>query len=121
VCLGIGAVGQGWLAFSSSTLALLGAAVIVSFAVQGAKIAIDTIVQRDTEDAVRGRAFTLYDMAYNVALMASAGVCAVVLPDDGYSVTVMTTAAIGYVVLAIAYSFAPSEPRALRSNPTPAS
>lgn len=112
-CLCVGAVGQGWLALSSSKLALLGAAVIVSFAVQGAKIAIDTIVQRDTEDVVRGRAFTLYDMAYNVALIASAGVCAMVLPDDGYSVTVMAAAAVGYVVLAVAYAFAPSEPRAL--------
>ncbi len=110
-CLLVGAAGQGLLALSSSAAALLTAAVVVSFAVQGAKIAVDTIVQRDTEDAVRGRAFTLYDMAYNLALMAAAGVCAFVLPNSGYSVAVMAIAAVGYVVLAVAYAVAPTEPR----------
>jgi MFS family permease len=111
VCLVVGATGQGLLALSSSASALLAAAGVVSFAVQGAKIAVDTIVQRDTEDQVRGRAFTLYDMAYNVALVASAAVCAVVLPDSGYSVIVMATAAAAYLVLALVYAVALKEPR----------
>lgn len=111
ICLIVGAAGQGLLARSSATTALLIAAVIVSFAVQGAKIAVDTIIQRDTEDQVRGRAFTLYDMAYNVALMASAAVCAIVLPDDGYSSAIMTVSAVAYLLLALAYALAPKEPR----------
>jgi MFS family permease len=111
VCLVVGAAGQGLLAFSDSAGSLLAAAVVVSFAVQGGKIAVDTIVQRDTEDQVRGRAFALYDMAYNVALMASAGVCAFILPDSGYSVIVMATTAMAYLVLAFAYALAPREPR----------
>ncbi len=72
----VGAGGQALLAVSSERWALFGAAVVVSFAVQGGKIAVDTIVQRDTEDDVRGRAFTLYDMAYNVAFVSSAGIAA---------------------------------------------
>jgi len=116
LCLIVGALGQGLLALSSSRAALLTAAVVVSFAVQGGKIAIDTIVQRDTEDGVRGRAFTLYDMTYNLALMASAAVCAFVLPDDGYSVPVMTVATIGYVILAGFYAIAPTQPRGVRTT-----
>src|SRR5690606_16249327 len=60
MCLIVGAVGQSLLAISSAPWALFSAAVVVSFAVQGGKIAVDTIVQRDTEDEMRGRAFTLY-------------------------------------------------------------
>ena len=112
-CLMVGAAGQGLLALSSREAVLLAAAVVVSFAVQGGKIAVDTIVQRDCEDAVRGRAFTLYDMTYNLALMASAGVCVIVLPESGYSVAVMGFAALGYVVLAVVYAFAPRQPRPL--------
>jgi predicted MFS family arabinose efflux permease len=98
---------------SSARWALLAAAVIVSFAVQGGKIAVDTIVQRDTEDHFRGRAFALYDMAYNVAFVSSAVIAAFVLPDSGYSRVVMTTAVGGYLLIAALFAAAPSKPRAL--------
>ncbi|MBN2177487.1 MAG: MFS transporter [Demequinaceae bacterium] len=117
-CLLVGSLGQGLLALSSSAAALLSAAIIVSFAVQGGKIAIDTIVQRDTEDEVRGRAFILYDMAYNVAIIVAAAVCAFVLPDNGYSVSVMATAAVAYLVLALLYALAPREPHAIEAVPS---
>lgn len=107
VCLGVGALGQGLLVASMQPWALLGAAVVVSFAVQGAKIAVDTIVQRDTEDAVRGRAFALYDMSYNVAFLSAAAIGALVLPDTGYSRTVMAVIVGGYVLVAAVYMRAP--------------
>ncbi len=113
LCLLVGAAGQALLALSSERWALLGAAVIVSFAVQGGKIAVDTIVQRDTEDDVRGRAFTLYDMAYNVAFVSSAGIAALVLPDSGYSRVVMASVVAAYLAIAALYAAAPSEPRPL--------
>ncbi|HEX7590220.1 MAG TPA: MFS transporter [Demequinaceae bacterium] len=112
-CLVVGAGGQALLAASHSRWALLSAAVIVSFAVQGGKIAVDTIVQRDTEDAVRGRAFSLYDVAYNVAFFSSAGIAVLVLPDSGYSRTVMAGMVVAYLVAAALYALAPKEPRAL--------
>jgi len=112
-CLLVGAAGQALLAASHSRWALLSAAVIVSFAVQGGKIAVDTIVQRDTEDAVRGRAFSLYDVAYNVAFVSSAGIAAIVLPDSGYSRPVMGGMVIAYLLVAALYAFAPKEPRPL--------
>jgi len=106
-CLCVGAVGQGLLVFSAEPWALLTAAVVVSFAVQGGKIAVDTIVQRDTTDSVRGRAFTLYDMAFNVAFISAAGIGALILPITGYSRTVMATVTATYLVVALVYARAP--------------
>ncbi len=111
VCLLLGAVGQGLLAIAGAPWALLGAAVTVSFSVQGGKIAVDTIVQRDTDDAYRGRAFVLYDVAYNTAFIAAAAIGALVLPVNGYSRAVMVALALAYVAFAFAYSRAPREPR----------
>ncbi|PKQ27383.1 MAG: MFS transporter [Actinobacteria bacterium HGW-Actinobacteria-4] len=112
-CLLVGAAGQTLLAFSGELWALWGAAVIVSFAVQGGKIAVDTIVQRDTEDYVRGRAFTLYDMAYNVAFISSMAIGAVVLPDTGYSQAVMASLVGVYLIIAVIYARAPRDAREL--------
>jgi len=80
---------------------------VVSFAVQGAKIAIDTIIQRDTDDEVRGRAFTLYDVLYNVAFIGAAVVAARLLPDSGYSAPVMGGLVLAYVLAAVIYSRTP--------------
>ncbi len=117
-CLLLGAVGQTLLAVSSASWALLGAAVIVSFSVQGGKIAVDTIVQRDTDDAFRGRAFALYDVAYNTAFITAAVIGALVLPPNGYSHAVMSALVVAYVVFAFAYSRAPREPRITAEDET---
>ena len=110
LCLIVGAVGQGLLALSTQVWALLTAAVVVSFAVQGAKIAIDTIIQRDTDDSVRGRAFTLYDVLYNVAFISAAVVAGWTLPDSGYSAPVMAGLVVAYLVVAAIYSRTPKLP-----------
>ncbi len=116
-CLLFGAVGQTMLAISSSSWALLSAAIIVSFSVQGGKIAVDTIVQRDTDDAFRGRAFALYDVAYNTAFISAAVVGAIVLPDNGYSHAVMATVAVAYVVAAFTYARSPRKAQVLPAIP----
>ena len=110
LCLLVGAVGQVLLALSTAVWALLTAAVVVSFAVQGAKIAIDTIIQRDTDDSVRGRAFTLYDVLYNVAFISAAVVAGWTLPDSGYSAPVMAGLVVAYLVVAAIYSRTPKLP-----------
>ena len=63
------------------------------------KIAVDTIVQRDTDDAYRGRAFTLYDTMYNAAFCAAAVLAAVSLPDTGWSARVFLVLTVGYLLL----------------------
>ncbi len=118
LCLLVGAAGQSLLAISAQPWALFSAAIVVSFAVQGAKIAVDTIVQRDTHDGMRGRAFTLYDMAFNVAFISSAVIGGIVLPDDGYSRPLMATLVVLYVVTAVVFSRVPREPAAA-SAPVP--
>jgi MFS family permease len=108
-CLIVGAIGQTLLAISGELWALWGAAVVVSFAVQGGKIAVDTIVQRDTEDYVRGRAFALYDLAYNVAFISSMAIGALVLPVTGYSQIVMASLVGVYLLIAAIYVRAPRD------------
>lgn len=117
-CLLLGAVGQTLLAISSSSWALLAAAVIVSFSVQGGKIAVDTIVQRDTDDAFRGRAFALYDVAYNTAFISAAVMGAVVLPPNGYSHIVMGALVVAYLAAACVYARAPRTAVVVSAPPT---
>jgi len=122
-CLLLGAAGQTLLAISSASWALFGAAVIVSFSVQGGKIAVDTIVQRDTDDEFRGRAFALYDVAFNTAFISAAVVGALVLPDNGYSHVVMGVLVVAYLATAVIYARAPRQAGGMPSatpHPTPA-
>jgi len=66
-------------------LVVFAAALILGVGSQGAKIAVDTIVQRDTEDAYRGRAFAFYDVLFNAAFVAAAALAAFIVPDYGWS------------------------------------
>jgi hypothetical protein len=83
--------------------AVLGGAAALALAAQGAKIAVDTIVQRDTDDAFRGRAFALYDVLYNAAFVGAAALAALVLPDSGYSPAVFAALALVYLAAAVIY------------------
>lgn len=75
-------------------------AVLLGLGVQGAKIAVDTIVQADTADSFRGRAFSLYDMMYNAAFVGAAGLAAVALPDTGWEPSVFAVLTVVYILLA---------------------
>ncbi|WP_418607888.1 MFS transporter [Georgenia sp. SUBG003] len=79
------------------------AAVLMGLGVQGAKIAVDTIVQRDTDDTYRGRAFSLYDTLYNAAFVGAAALAAVALPDTGWSRGVFLVLTALYVAVGLAY------------------
>ncbi|NLE70716.1 MAG: MFS transporter [Actinomycetales bacterium] len=103
VCLGIGVVSQGLLAASHAFAVVAVSAVLLGLSVQGAKIAVDTIVQRDTDDDYRGRAFSLYDMLYNAAFVGAAALAAVVLPDAGWSALVFAVLAVVYALTALGY------------------
>ena len=109
-CLGVGALSQIVLATAPHPLMIATAALLMGFSVQGAKIAVDTIVHRDTHDTVRGRAFAFYDVFYNAAFVGAAALAALVLPDTGYSRIVFLVLAVVFVVLALAYRRAPLEP-----------
>lgn len=103
VCLVVGAVSQALLAVTPAWGVIAVSAFLLGLSVQGAKIAVDTIVQRDTHDAFRGRAFSLYDMLYNAAFAGAAALAAAILPDAGWSSFVFLALALVYVLLAVAY------------------
>ncbi|UFU03023.1 MFS transporter [Ruania suaedae] len=118
ICLGLGALSQVLMATAPTFAVIAPAAVLMGLAVQGAKIAVDTIVQRDTADGYRGRAFSLYDTLYNGAFAGAAAVAAAVLPDTGWSRAVFLALAVLYLVLGAGYR---SAVRALRDEPRPVS
>jgi MFS family permease len=86
-----------------SAILMIAAGALIGFSAQASKICVDTIVQEQTDDAYRGRAFSLYDLLFNVAFVAAAAIAAVVLPDDGRSVTVVIIAGAGYALAGLCY------------------
>jgi len=102
-CLVLAAASQFLLTATIARWAVLAGATALALAAQGVKIAVDTIVQRDTDDAFRGRAFALYDVLYNVAFVGAAAFAALVLPDAGYSRAVFAALALVYLATAAIY------------------
>jgi MFS family permease len=105
ICLGVAAASQAAIAASYSRAVLFPAALVLSAGVQGMKIAVDTIVQRDVADRFRGRAFALYDVAFNGAFLLAAGLGALVLPASGYSAVLFAGLALGYVAQAAGFGW----------------
>ncbi len=118
VCLGVGVLSQALLAASHAYGVVVVSAVLLGLSVQGAKIAVDTIVQRDTVDDYRGRAFSLYDMLYNAAFVGAAALAAAVLPDDGWSAVVFAALGATYAATAAAYLRATTSAESRLAAPT---
>ncbi|MEU9855129.1 MFS transporter [Streptomyces sp. NPDC047974] len=89
------------LALSFEPTPFLVAAFVLGLITQGAKIATDTVVQTSVDDAYRGRVFSLYDVLFNVAFVAAAGVAALMLPPDGRSPLLIVLVAAGYAGIAL--------------------
>lgn len=102
-CLVGAALSQLLLTVTVERWAVLVGAGALGLAAQGAKIAVDTIVQRDTADAFRGRAFSLYDVLYNAAFVGAAALAAATLPDTGWSRVVFASLAVAYALAAVLY------------------
>lgn len=110
VCLVLAATTQALLALTVALPAVLAGSLVLGLAAQGAKIAVDTIVQRDTADAYRGRAFALYDVMYNAAFVGAAALAAVALPDTGWSRGVFALLSVAYLATALVYRTRSTEP-----------
>lgn len=119
IMLCLAAASQILLAITLTWATMLIGAVLLGLAAQGAKIAVDTIVQRDTHDQYRGRAFALYDVLYNAAFVGAAALAALALPDTGYSPTVFAALAVVYVIAAVVYGrWAAREPALVSTRST---
>jgi MFS family permease len=117
VCLLVATVSQLMLVVSVAWPVVIAGAVTLGLAAQAAKIAVDTIVQRDTDDAYRGRAFALYDVLYNAAFVGAAALGAAFLPDTGWSRALFAVLAALYLAGALVYSRAPGVPAPVSDEP----
>ncbi len=70
---------------------------------QGIAICATTILQEDISDDYRGRAFSFYDMTFNVLFVAGAAISAAFMPMTGKSDALITAVAIGYALAAGGY------------------
>lgn len=103
ICLVLASVSQLALVTTMTRWSMLVCAVTLGLAAQGAKIAVDTIVQRDTVDLFRGRAFAFYDVLYNSAFIGAAAVAALTLPAVGYSRPTFVILAVAYALTAVVF------------------
>jgi len=71
---------------------------------QGIAISATTIVQEQTSDTYRGRAFALYDMMFNGVFVAGAVVGALIIPVDGKSYPLIVVTGAGYLLAALVYA-----------------
>ena len=80
---------------------LYDSAFFVAAAGQSMKVTNDALVQSKITDDFRGRTFALYDMTVNVAIVSSALLAAIFMPNSGVTVTVPTAITLVYLLFAI--------------------
>lgn len=78
----------------------------LGFSAQACKICVDTIVQEHVPDAYRGRAFSLYDLLFNVAFAGAGAVAALVVPKSGHSPGTIIAAGLAYLLAGVVYYLA---------------
>ncbi|MCX0244893.1 MFS transporter [Streptomyces drozdowiczii] len=101
VCAGTAAILEPALGLWFAPAPMLVAAFVLGLVTQGAKIATDTVVQTAVDDVYRGRAFSFYDVLFNVAFVAAAAVAALMLPPDGRSAVLVIGVAVLYASSAL--------------------
>jgi MFS family permease len=92
------AVAQVGLGLPMTLVTILCAGFVIIFAGQVVKLCVDTAVQHDVGDEVRGRVFALYDTLFNVTQVTAVSITATVIPLDGRSPGLILTAASLYLV-----------------------
>jgi MFS family permease len=96
----LGAVATAVLGAPYSEAGFLILGFFLGLAGQGIAICATTILQEDISDEYRGRAFSFYDMTFNVLFVVGAAVGAAFMPMTGKSGGLITAVAIGYALAA---------------------
>ncbi|TEX51950.1 MAG: hypothetical protein B7C55_02945 [Actinomycetales bacterium mxb001] len=91
-------------AYGKSMPALMVAALSLGFANQAAKVAADTLVQREIDDDYLGRVFSIFDIAVNLALVVGITVVAFTAPASGVAPAVFIGIGILLALNALWYS-----------------
>jgi MFS family permease len=87
----------------AGTPALVVAGFVAGVGAQGIKISVDTAVHREVDDDYLGRAFALYDVAFNLAFVSAAALAVFLVPDSGRSTLAIGLTASGLVATAVWY------------------
>jgi MFS family permease len=109
--LELGALGMLLPAATIAVWTVMIAGVVLGLSSQGVKICVDSLVQQWSADDVRGRAFSIYDMMFQMALVASAITAALVLPPDGASRLGFLAAGLLMAVIGLVYRNATTSSR----------
>jgi MFS family permease len=100
----LGGVGTAALGAGFRQPGFLAIGFVLGLAAQGIAICATTTLQQQSDDAFRGRVFSIYDMLFNVSFVAGAAVSAAFMPMTGRSYPMLLVVAIGYLVAAGAFA-----------------
>nr|WP_020669100.1 MFS transporter [Amycolatopsis nigrescens] len=81
----------------------LAASFLITAAGQVLKLGVDSAIQRDVEDAARGRVFALYDTLFNLTMVAAVSAAAALTPPDGRSPPLLLAATACYLLGGLGY------------------
>ena len=102
--LASGGVTTGILGATFRQIPFLALGFALGVVAQGVKICADTIVQQNVDDAYRGRVFSIYDMAFNVAYVIGPAIAAAFMPVTGKSYPIVVLLAVGYLLAAAGFA-----------------
>ena len=103
VLLAASAIAIGLLGPTFTQVGYLVMGFILGLAAQGIAICATTILQEQLADDYRGRAFSFYDMMFNITFVVGAVVSAQFMPLDGKSYALIAVISVGYAVVAAGY------------------
>ncbi len=101
--LAASAVLTGFLGATFSQVGFIAVGFCLGLAGQGIAICATTILQEQLADDYRGRAFSYYDMMFNITFAAGALICVPLMPLSGRSPILIAVIAVGYALVAVAY------------------
>ena len=103
VMLGASALLVGILGATFSQAAFIVMGFFLGLAGQAIAISATTILQEQVADDYRGRAFSYYDMMFNITFAAAALISAPFMPRSGHSPELIAAIALGFAVVAVSY------------------
>jgi MFS family permease len=101
--LAVSAIVAGLLGETFSQVAYIVMGFFLGLTGQAIAICATTILQEQLPDEFRGRAFSYYDMTFNITFAAGALVSVPFMPLTGHSRVLMAVVAIGYAAVAVCY------------------
>jgi MFS family permease len=101
--LAASAVVTGLLGLTFSQICYIIMGFCLGLAGQGIAIGATTILQEQLPDDYRGRAFSYYDMMFNITFAAAALISVPFMPLSGHSPVLVAVIAAGFALVAVVY------------------